>query len=350
MNGYNSMTYAGDYLEHHGIKGQHWGERRFQDEQGRWTELGRQRYGKGGGAKGLSIDYVREHEDYKDPGFHLSMIPKSKATKQLIKEKYTTKAKAVGLAGTAGATTVAAAAMALGVASVPISGVPASTAASVAGVAALAQAFGSMRMSKIAGRYNEAINESRAADKREYVKKLNEELEAKAQAKAEAKAAKKQAKLDAKEQKKRDKWLQKFEEEEYEFGGLVEPDDAAHIRKMHHDGASIEELNAYCEKAWDRHAKEVDKLIAQRKASAADFNGDTANDYAKRLNAESERRQEGHGVKGMSPEQRMRAIRLMEKMERSGNTERNADGSMVWKDRDGNPLITARMEDKKKRR
>lgn len=35
-------------IQHHGIKGMHWGERRWQDEQGKWTPAGRIRYGKGG--------------------------------------------------------------------------------------------------------------------------------------------------------------------------------------------------------------------------------------------------------------------------------------------------------------
>ncbi len=32
------------YLAHHGIKGQRWGVRRFQDKHGQWTEEGRKRY------------------------------------------------------------------------------------------------------------------------------------------------------------------------------------------------------------------------------------------------------------------------------------------------------------------
>lgn len=35
-------------LCHYGIKGQHWGERRFQNENGTLTEAGKQRYGKAG--------------------------------------------------------------------------------------------------------------------------------------------------------------------------------------------------------------------------------------------------------------------------------------------------------------
>lgn len=36
--------YTEDYIAHHGIKGQRWGVRRFQDIKGRYTELGKKRY------------------------------------------------------------------------------------------------------------------------------------------------------------------------------------------------------------------------------------------------------------------------------------------------------------------
>lgn len=35
------------YLKHHGIRGQKWGVRRFQNSDGTWTEAGKKRYGKG---------------------------------------------------------------------------------------------------------------------------------------------------------------------------------------------------------------------------------------------------------------------------------------------------------------
>ena len=38
-------------LAHHGIKGQKWGQRRFQNEDGSWTAAGKERYGEGGGEK-----------------------------------------------------------------------------------------------------------------------------------------------------------------------------------------------------------------------------------------------------------------------------------------------------------
>ena len=39
------MTYETDHLAHYGIKGQAWGVRRFQNEDGSLTEAGKQRYG-----------------------------------------------------------------------------------------------------------------------------------------------------------------------------------------------------------------------------------------------------------------------------------------------------------------
>lgn len=41
------MLYETNYLEHHGIKGQKWGSRRFQNEDGTLTAEGRDRYGVG---------------------------------------------------------------------------------------------------------------------------------------------------------------------------------------------------------------------------------------------------------------------------------------------------------------
>ena len=38
------MYYCGQYLMHHGIKGQQWGIRRFQDESGSLTQAGKSRY------------------------------------------------------------------------------------------------------------------------------------------------------------------------------------------------------------------------------------------------------------------------------------------------------------------
>lgn len=42
------MTYEENYLKHYGIKGQKWGARRFQNEDGSYTAEGKERYGRGG--------------------------------------------------------------------------------------------------------------------------------------------------------------------------------------------------------------------------------------------------------------------------------------------------------------
>ncbi len=41
-------------LMHHGIKGQKWGQRRFQNDDGTWTAAGKERYGGGEGQKKLT--------------------------------------------------------------------------------------------------------------------------------------------------------------------------------------------------------------------------------------------------------------------------------------------------------
>ena len=48
-------------LTHHGIKGQKWGQRRFQNEDGTWTAAGKERYGDDGdsGANKQKLSYAK---------------------------------------------------------------------------------------------------------------------------------------------------------------------------------------------------------------------------------------------------------------------------------------------------
>ena len=59
------MGWSDDYLEHHGILGQKWGVRRFQNPDGSLTEKGRRRYYQEEGRNYLNkyVDYKSEYED-----------------------------------------------------------------------------------------------------------------------------------------------------------------------------------------------------------------------------------------------------------------------------------------------
>lgn len=51
MNYYGYEFIRESDLAHHGIKGQKWGQRRFQNEDGTWTAAGKERYGDDGGTR-----------------------------------------------------------------------------------------------------------------------------------------------------------------------------------------------------------------------------------------------------------------------------------------------------------
>lgn len=80
-----------DELYHHGIKGQKWGERRYQNEDGTWTEEGRERYGKG-------EDPIKKAKlDYKAEKYRMYLKSKEQKNKDKIaakEEKYRIKQQA----------------------------------------------------------------------------------------------------------------------------------------------------------------------------------------------------------------------------------------------------------------
>lgn len=63
------MLYETNYLEHHGIKGQKWGTRRFQNEDGTLTAEGKDRYGRGGDSRrsGVTKGFNRFSGVYDNP-------------------------------------------------------------------------------------------------------------------------------------------------------------------------------------------------------------------------------------------------------------------------------------------
>ena len=55
MNYYGYELIRESDLAHHGIKGQKWGQRRFQNEDGTWTAAGKERYGDDGSGQSRSL-------------------------------------------------------------------------------------------------------------------------------------------------------------------------------------------------------------------------------------------------------------------------------------------------------
>ena len=77
---------ADDHLEHHGVKGQHWGERRYQNLDGSLTPLGREHYGYGKARGNASVnkEFVKSKLQYVDK--ELSKYKKQQETPKYQKK------------------------------------------------------------------------------------------------------------------------------------------------------------------------------------------------------------------------------------------------------------------------
>ena len=73
-------------LQHHGTKGMKWGQRRFQNEDGSLTPLGRERYGVSGqrSARGTARDLNKLDKEYSSAKYRYNMY-KTKADKKIAK-------------------------------------------------------------------------------------------------------------------------------------------------------------------------------------------------------------------------------------------------------------------------
>lgn len=66
-----------DELYHHGIQGQRWGFRRFQNEDGSWTPEGRERYGEGGARSKSDVQKYKAKVSYNTQKYKANLRSKS---------------------------------------------------------------------------------------------------------------------------------------------------------------------------------------------------------------------------------------------------------------------------------
>lgn len=74
-----------DELYHHGILGQRWGRRRFQNEDGSWTPEGRERYGEGGARQKSDVQKYKAKMSYSTQKYKAGL--KAKIERNKIKEQ-----------------------------------------------------------------------------------------------------------------------------------------------------------------------------------------------------------------------------------------------------------------------
>lgn len=77
-----------DYIEHHGIMGMKWGVRRYQNEDGSYTEAGRKRYGIGSERKSAKQVKRFLNENDQDIAINKSLIKRSNKQIQAAQRKY----------------------------------------------------------------------------------------------------------------------------------------------------------------------------------------------------------------------------------------------------------------------
>ena len=67
-----------DELYHHGIIGQRWGHRRYQNEDGSWTQEGRERYGEGGARSKADVQKYKAKVSYQTQKYKADLKSKAK--------------------------------------------------------------------------------------------------------------------------------------------------------------------------------------------------------------------------------------------------------------------------------
>lgn len=76
-----------DELYHHGIIGQRWGFRRFQNEDGSWTPEGRERYGEGGARSKSDIQKYKSKVSYNTQKYKADLKSKSQKERDIRSAK-----------------------------------------------------------------------------------------------------------------------------------------------------------------------------------------------------------------------------------------------------------------------
>lgn len=76
-----------DELYHHGIQGQRWGFRRFQNEDGSWTPEGRERYGEGGARSKSDVQKYKAKVSYDTQKYKADLRSKSQKEKDIRSAK-----------------------------------------------------------------------------------------------------------------------------------------------------------------------------------------------------------------------------------------------------------------------